>query len=358
MKLSRAPKKQVRLSVLEQIAWADRLSMLLRAGVSLSEGLTLMADSSPHARVRIANRSMLEYIMRGNSLSEAMTAGGRSFHKLLVRSTHIGETSGTLAEMLRHVAESFRSQEKVKQQIISAGVYPACIGLATVGVAGFLIIFIFPKVMPLFLSMHIELPFATRMLLHISGAITGYWWEGLLGIILAIITLVWIYRRYISMRNAIEQVILRLPLAGSLSKQYACTQIFQIVAILIEHGASMPQSISEASEMTSFYSYSGACASIAVSLDKGQTCAKSMREFPVLFSSDIIGLMSIAERSGETASACEYIAEISRAHVETMLGLVSRLIEPILMLFMGLVVGSIALSIIMPIYEITNHLTH
>ena len=331
--------------------------MLLRAGISISEALTLMADSSPQSRARIVNGAVLAHIMRGSTLSDAMVVDG-AFHRLLTRAVHIGEASGTLAPMLRNIANSFREQEKVKQQMIGAGIYPACIGLATLGVAAFLILCIFPKVMPLFMSMHIKLPLATRVLLEVSHAISAYWWQGGLMLVGVSFGTVWLYRRHVFIQKMFENVLLKLPAVSSLLKQYACSQMFQIMATLMEHGGSTSLAIREAGETASFFAYRQACAVIASAVDRGQTCAKSMREFPKLFSSDIAGLMSIAERSGETATACGYIAEISKGHVDRMLGLVSRLIEPVLMLLMGLIVGSIALSIIMPIYEITNQLTH
>lgn len=345
-----------KISLTIQITWAERLAMLLGSGIALSDALGLMQESARDERARSMNEKLLAGVTRGSALSSELQKIPGT-HLLLVRAVQIGELAGSLADMLRHVAASFRARERMRDKFIGAGMYPACIGCATLGIAGFLVLYIFPKVMPLFLGMHITLPLPTRMLLWLSHMVSGYWWL-ILGILVLLAFGAWYVRRYASVISFVEKIIFATPYVGGLFKEYITAQIFRVIALLLEHGATLPHALAESHQSITSPAYRRALLTSAEIVTDGGSFAQTLSapQYRKLFSSEVTGLLNIAERSGESAATCGHIARIADERLEQSLLLVSRLIEPVLMLGMGLVVGSIALSIIMPIYEITNQL--
>jgi type IV pilus assembly protein PilC len=341
------------ISTSEIIAWTERLSMLLRAGVSLSEALQLMSESSSRPRVADMNRRLFALVSRGGTLSIALEAD--SMPGILVHLVHIGEGSGALSETLGHAAAHFRSKEDMKQKVISAATYPILIGCATFSIAGFLVGFIFPKIMPLFISMKIVLPLPTRILLSVSRIVTHEWgWLLLAALVIGIGAPV-MYRKSRTLRGRVEATMLRLPIVSSVMCEYISAHAFDIISMQLQHGCSLPQALIETARSIRTIRYEEGLIAAGESVSRGGAWSGVLRKLG-LFSFDAIGLISIAERTGELASACSFIAQNARQSIERTIATMSRLIEPVLMIGMGLIVGSIALSIIMPIYEITNQI--
>lgn len=348
-------KKSSRMALREQIAWAEHLAILLRAGISMGEALRLMIDVEKKERLREVTRRILEDVDHGVTLADSFRKRGdpRESGRLFIRCISIGEMSGLLPDMIAHACAQYRGEEEVRRKMLGAMIYPACIGMVTFGIAGFLVLYIFPKVMPLFMSMHVVLPLPTRMLLWSSTFLKEY------GLILVLAAAAggalfsWAMRRKPRFRRLVESALFKLPIVGGLSKVYAHVSVFGILSMLMRHGIPLSQALAEVSALSSFLSWKDGFSYAADETEKGKSLATSLPDF---FSSETVGLIRLAERTGDLEHIFEHISKSSLAATDRIVATLTRLVEPALMLGMGLVVGSISLSIIMPIYEITNHL--
>lgn len=343
------------MTLREQIAWAEHLAILLRAGISMSEALQLMVDVEKKLRLRDITKRILADVTRGVSLADSLRVWGEagSSGRLFIRCVSIGEMSGLLPDMLTHACTQYHGEEEVKHKIIGAMIYPACIGMVTFGIAGFLVLYIFPKVMPLFISMHVPLPLPTRVLLWSSTFLSRYGlWMVFVGVA-GVAVFSWWMRKRPAFRRRMEMLLFRLPVIGAFSKIYAHVSVFGILSMLMKHGTSLSQALTEISALATFLSWRDGFSRAASEIEKGKSLAGSLPDF---FSSETVGLIRLAEKTGELEHIFEYISKNALLATERAVNTLTRLIEPALMLGMGLVVGSISLSIIMPIYEVTNHL--
>lgn len=331
--------------------------MLLGSGISLAHALELLAEHASHRELRAMTRRVYDRVIQGTSLSEALKQEAK-IHRLVVRAVSVGERSGMLAPMLEHVSQSLTLRSTLRSKLIGALMYPLCIAMVTCGVVVFLLIYIFPKVLPLFASMHVALPLPTRLLLGLSHALITWWWAFLVAPCVVVILVMFALRKSHRWRRYAENVLFRTPIAASCIRQYILADTFHILGMLQEHGMSLPDSLGEVREGMLFKIYEAVLNEAHVVVVNGSSCIPVLARYPRLFGGEITGLLAIAEQTGDFGRSCTDIGSMTASDLDTSLATLTRFIEPALMLGMGGVVGMIAVSIIMPMYEITSHVTH
>lgn len=358
-------KRKRRLSIAEQARIARRLSILLGEGIPLLESARLMKKP---ARVQVAFSSIATQISHGQTCSVSFEATG-AFDQSLVEMIRIGEQSGTLAGAFARAAVFLDSRDNLSKKITGAMIYPAFIACATLGIAIFLVVFIFPKIIPLITGMNIPLPFLTRVLMVVSDLLVRCWLIIISGISIGAVAakILWKYSRL--MRRLIRRLLFSVPIIGAIFRGRMMVEIFRPLGLLIEHGELVPKAIVSVGKSlrTRNEEYSRAIFAAARAVVLGENLATALISrfpkfpysvfSPALFPSIVTEFLEIGERTGSMAGACSHIASIYEAEVEESIKRITQIIEPALMLGMGLTVGSIALSIVMPIYSITSHLT-
>ena len=348
---------QKKLSLREQARLLRRFSTLLGAGITLLEAVRLMR----HPLFERVGHG----IDKGETLSNAFVQLG-TFDRSVIEIIKIGERSGTLDQALAQSALSLVSRDNVSRKITGAMIYPSFIGCATLGIACFLIVYIFPKIIPLVVSMGIDLPFMTRVLMVVSHVLLEYW----LGIILigigtgVLFSLLWKFSSLFSLYC--RRLLMAVPILGGMVRARTIIDIFRPLSLLLEHGELLPVAITSISASLLNRDYKRILVDCANSLNNGDSFAVSIKtanmNLRTTLSRDLIpqtaiDFIEIGERSGSLATSCQHIATIYEAEVEELVKRMSVLVEPALMLGMGITVGAIALSIVMPIYDITSHLT-
>jgi type IV pilus assembly protein PilC len=346
-----------KLSIAEQARIARRLSTLLGAGIPLIESARLI--KSP-ARVSVLFSIIVRQISQGQTCSTAFEAMG-AFDQSLVEMIRIGEQSGTLAGAFARAAAFLDSRDNLSKKITGAMIYPAFIACATLGIAIFLVVFIFPKIIPLITGMNIPLPFLTRLLMVVSDLLVRRWLIIVSGIFIGVVVakILWKYSRL--QRRLIRRLLFSVPIIGVIFRGKMMVEIFRPLGLLIEHGELVPRALVSVGKSlhTKNEEYSRAIFAAARAVVDGENLAAALiSKRSKLFPSIVTEFLEIGERTGSMAGACGHIATLYEAEVEESIKRITQIIEPTLMLGMGLTVGSIALSIVMPIYSITSHLTH
>ncbi len=336
-----------KLPIREQARLVRRFATLLSVGISLPEASRLMKKK--------VFDSIAQNVIKGQSCSDAFSAAA-VFDRSIVAMVKIGERSGTLDTALSRAADTLESRDTLSRKIIGALIYPCFIAFVTIGMAGFLIVYIFPKILPLVKSMNIPLPLLTRLLMHISDILIHDSVAIFISFILFISTAKVLWKYSILFRRYIRRIILLLPIVGSISQGQIIINIFRSLGLLLEHGELLPAALISIAKNQVNDDYRKVLYLSAQAITKGDDFALSIFH-KKLFPRFVSEFIDIGERTGSIARTCEHIALIFESDVEELIKRVSVVIEPVLMLCMGITVGSIALSIVMPIYEITNHLT-
>ncbi len=234
--------------------------------------------------------------------------------------------------------------------------YPAFITLATFGITIFLMVYLFPKLMPVFLSVHMNLPLSTRIVIAIS-AFLGHW--GLLlfaAIVAVIITIALLTKHNKQCRMVFDAYLLKIPIVGTLIQYYNLANFSRTTGLLLGGGITLSSALAINSEISANAIYKEHFKAMSQSVNRGEKISTYLEKHPKVFSEVLYQMIAVGERSGNLQATFLYLSDFYEHEVDDFTKGFSSLIEPVLMVCMGFFVGLIAISIITPIYDITQSL--
>lgn len=345
----------LRLYPQERILFSERLALYLRSGIPIMQGLSLIKNDADRKSTSYVIGILEREVSSGKTLANALRLFPTLFDVFYLHFVEIGERSGTLAGNLAHLAVLLKRRQALRRKIQSAAIYPALVGTLTLCVTGFLTLYAFPKIIPLFRGFHAQLPFPTRALIGFSDLVTHH---SLLLIVLSlsILTLTVFVVRKPYVARKIDYALVKMPVTGALAKQYFLANIFRTLATLLECGIPLVPSLALTSKGISNSYYLEAFLQIQSRVTGGQKFSAELKRHPKLFPSVVPQLISAGEITGSLSDSLRSLSEMFETEIEDTTQTLTTLIEPALMIFMGLVVGFVALAIITPIYGITQNL--
>jgi type II secretory pathway component PulF len=344
----------VRFSIKEQVLFAKRLAFLSKAGVSILESVTIIRNQTKSKRKRRILDTVVADVAAGQSLSRSLERYKQLFGEFTVNLIRIGETAGVLPENLMYLAEELSKKQALQRKVQGALIYPIFITIATLGVTGMLIVFIFPKIMPIFISLNVSLPWTTRVLLNVSEFLSQYGFVTLLGTIFIIIAVELARIAFRPLRIAADWLLLKLPIAGGIASSYNCANFCRTVALNIKSGVALSESLHITADVTKNTLYRDAYLDFAAHVMKGEKISTTMAKYPNIFPDMLPHMILIGETTGSLSNTLTYLSDLYEAEVEESTRNLSNSIEPILLMTMGIMVGTIAVSVIAPIYEVTK----
>lgn len=349
-------RQNARLSTSERISIPTRLSLYLRAHIPLQEALLLMESDAKRAPHTYALRQIKDQVSQGRTLAfacEKVPSLFEPFHISLIR---IGESSGTLPESLQHLAHVLERHEKMRKALVSAAIYPAIIMTGTIGVSGFLAGYAFPKIVPLFKGIHTTLPLSTRILIWISDVVTRHGVVLLCVVGASIWLLMWTFRQT-RVRHAIARLSVQLPYVSDMVRAYNLAVLSRSLSLLLRGGMPIVGALGVVADAVSQEMYKQTLHQVAQSVQGGRPMSYAMSTFPLLFPTLFVQLIATSERTGSLVTTLTYTTEMYEAELSERTAQITVLIEPLLMVLMGFLVGFVALAIISPMYGITQNLT-
>ena len=345
-----------RFSLKDQTFFAKRLSFLVRAGVPLLDGLQLIrAQTKSKAQAALLD-AVIGDVENGQFLSTGLARHAGLLGGLAIGLIRVGEHGGILPQNLAYLADELHKKSLLKRKIAGALIYPILITLATFGLSAMLTAFIFPKLMPIFTSLHVELPLTTRMLIAVSSYLRAWGLLTLVGIIAICIALAAVVRRSERARTLRDRTLLRLPVIGSIVRSYNLANFCRTLGLLLGSGMALTESLGVAADTTGNVVYRDAARVCAAGVEEGGSLAQGLARTSAAYPDLLVNMVAIGERTGNLAQTFTYLSELYEGEVDEQAKNLSAAIEPALMIVMGLLVGLIAVSIIMPIYDISQHL--
>ena len=327
-----------------------QLADLLEAGLPLMRALDVLREQTESRRLQEILASLASQVREGKSFSEALALYPKIFSNLYVNMVKSGEVGGMLSEVLARLAEFGEKEEELRAKVRAALAYPILIlfvGMATVAV---LLIFVVPKLVSLFQDVGQILPLPTRILIEVSQGLVLYWW-----VILSMVALsVFLLRRgrlSQGVRLAIDGVKLRLPVWGSLIKKVEIASFARSLATLLGHGVPILQAMQVVIQATENELLRGEFKRIGEQLKGGTTLSQEIRRgqlFPPL----VTNMVAVGEEAGTLDRSLLKIADTYEREADRAMKLMTSLVEPVMILVMGLIVGFIVVSMLMPIFEI------
>jgi len=344
------------LSIKDQAFFARRLSFLITGEVPLLESLRILRKQTKSKQYGHVLDTVINDVSNGQYLSKSFGKFPDMFGEFAINMIRVGETSGILSQNLNHLADELSKKQALKRRIIGAMVYPCIITLATLGITLFLTVYLFPKLMPVLLSLHMALPLSTRIVIAISVFLREWGIALACFIALFVIAFIMALKRSERFSELFDQYILKIPIIGTLIQNYNLTNITRTLGMLLKSGMSLSVALRLTAETNNNLVYRKHLNAVGEAVKRGEEVSVHLAKYPELFSDVLSQMIAVGERSGNLSDTLLYLAEFYEREVDDLAKDFSGLIEPAMMVFMGVIVGFVAISIITPIYGITQNL--
>lgn len=346
------------ISLLEKMLMAKHLSMMLKSGITMSEALAVIGEQAPSARFRRIVSVLGSKVRSGQSLGNACAAFPRVFDPLFINVIKAGEQSGTLEENLLYLAGELEDRLELRRTVVAASFYPAIVFTATAGLCGVLAWFVLPRIKQLFTTLKFELPLSTKTLLFIADIVDQYGFAIFIGLIVVAI----------SVRVAIifkpikvwwHWVLIHVPVAGIIVVNYNLALMSRMLGVLLRSGLTIDQSLSISAQVIENLIYRKKIADTLLQIQRGTSLSaalslqQSSRRY-TLFPLLMLKMVTVAERTGKYDESFEYLADFYEKEVKGSVRTMTTILEPVLLLIVGSIVGFVAVSVIAPIYQVTG----
>ena len=345
-----------RLSIKDQSFFVKRLSFLIKAGIPILDSLVMIREQTKSKGYGNVLDKVIEDVSNGQHLSTSLSKFHNLFGDFSINIISFGESAGILSENLEYLADELKKRQALRKKIVGAFVYPAVVTLATFGITAFLMIYLFPKIMPVFSSLHMKLPLSTRIVIFLSNFIRQDGLYLILGIIIFISAIIFALKKSKNFHFQFDKYILKIPIIGNVIKNYNLANSTRTMGLLLKSGINISEALPIVSKTSKNLVYREEFDGISNIVNRGERMSLYFLKSPDLFPDVLSQIVSVGERSGNLSNSLIYLSELYEAEVDDFTRNIGSIIEPVLMIFMGILVGFIAISIITPIYGITQNL--
>jgi type IV pilus assembly protein PilC len=327
-------------------------SVLLKAGIPVVKCMDILHSQMPNLRFKKRIAKMKSDIESGISMYEAFSQFPEVFNNMYCNLIKTGEESGLLFEIFNKLTIFLEKSLALRSKVKSAMVYPTVIALVAGAVVTFLLAFIIPRFEKIFASFGAKLPTPTRIMIMISKAIRSYAVFGVIGVVIALF-LFFKWRATPTGRRITDNITLKLPLFGSLSQRYTAVSFCSNLAILLRSGVNISRALEIVSQSIENVIIREEIESASSQIEAGESIAKAfagVTNFPELAKQ----MIAVGDETGNLEDMLQNVSEFYEEEVEGLVDTITSLIEPLFIVFLGLVVGSIVISMFFPMFQMAR----
>jgi type II secretory pathway component PulF len=336
------------------LVFTEQLGHLLRAGMTLDEGLSILERRLKQPRVQKMTHALHQALIDGRSFSQALREFPRVFPPLYVNMVGAGEASGALPEILLRLVKHLMQAKDLRDSVQQALIYPAFLAIAGMALITIFITFMVPQLTGFMSQVGGSLPLPTRMLLQVNHLITGYWWLGAMVVVGAIIS----FRAFVRSdegRIAWDRFRLVIPGYGRVIRHRYYAQFARTLGTLMENGVPLLRSLDLVSEIAGNRFLEVKLAEVRRAVIDGATLSAALgpqKLFPDLFTD----MMSVGEQTGHFAETMQTIADVYERELDRTVAVISQLIPPVIIVLIAVVIGFVVYSILSAVFEMTHSL--
>jgi len=339
-----------RVSLKNVTNFTRQLSDLLESGLTIVKALDILRNQTENKKLKNIIADIQDFCLGGSTLSSSLARHPRVFSDLFVSMVRSGETGGALENILKRLSEFNKKQLDIQTKIRTALAYPvlmSVVGCVTIIV---LLTFVMPKMMVMFGDLGQALPLPTQILLGISNIITNYWWVVIGAFFLIAISVIKIYKTEEG-RLAIDRLKLKIPLVSQLIMKIEIARFSRTLATLLNNGVPILESLKVVSGTVKNVVIRQEIAKAYTAVREGSSLAKGFYNSKVI-PLGVVNMISIGEEGGHLEKLLFKIAEANEEESDEAIKIVMSLLEPIMILVLGVIVGFIVISMLLPIFEI------
>ena len=338
---------------MKEIAIFCRLfSTMIDAGLSLVASLGVLIEQTDNPRLKSALQDVYKKIKEGQPLSRALGDHPRIFPSIMINMVEAGEVGGVLDDVLGRLASHFEKEHKMNQKIKSAMTYPAVVSVVAVLAVVFILTFVLPTFVQMFAGANKELPLITRIVLAISNFLRNY----ALFIVPGVIASVYGLRVALQKgetRKIFDSLILKIPVVGMLSRKIGIARFSRTLSTLLHGGVPIITALEVVKKTIGNLSMMAALSEAQVGIKEGRNLATTLAQSKI-FTPMVIQMVSIGEESGALDKMLEKIADFYESDVDDVVTRLSSIMEPLIIVVLGFVIGIIVIAIMIPMFDIMS----
>jgi type IV pilus assembly protein PilC len=337
----------------ERLFFVQHLSLMLKSGISLSVGIKTLADQTEHQYFVKVLRDIGSSVEKGTSFAESLKPHSKIFGEMFIAMVEAGELSGKLEEVLKELFIQMKKSHALRSKVKGALTYPAVIVIAMLGIGTFMMIFVVPKITDMFADLDAELPLPTKILIGISDALVN---NGMATVIILSILIFLIVKVLKTKKGKFifQGILLKTPIFGPIIKKINIASFARNISSLLKTDIMIIKTFEITANVLGNLHYRDLLLEMAEKIKKGGKLHEVIKVNPKLFPPVVTQMVAIGEETGELDNILTELAEFYEEEIDQIMENLPAIIEPVLILVLGLGVGGVAVSIIMPMYSITT----
>ena len=348
----KAKKKPGRIKTRDIVIFTRQFSTMINAGLPLVQALDILSKQSENKGLQEVTRQVVYDVESGNTVADALRKHPKAFTDLYVNMVAAGEAGGILDTILMRLATFLEKNDALVGKVKSAMIYPAVI-MSVAGIAiVVLLIFVIPVFENMFASVSMALPLPTRVVIAMSGFLTSYWWAMLVGGF-ALVTGLRKYYKTTDGQLNIDTLMLKIPILGDLLRKSAVSRFTRTLGTLISSGVSILDGLEITAKTAGNRVIHDAIMESRASIAGGDTISAPLQKSAV-FPPMVISMIAVGEQTGGLDEMLTKIADFYDTEVDTAVSGLLSLMEPVMIVFLGVVVGGMVVAMYLPIFDMIN----
>jgi type IV pilus assembly protein PilC len=341
-----------KVKLADLVVFTRQLATMVDAGIAIVQSLQALADQSPNKVMRDVIRDVCTRVESGESFSEALQKHPKAFNRLYVAMVSAGEKGGLLAEILARLATYLETTDRLRKKIKTAMMYPTAVTTVAICITIFLLVKVIPVFKDVYTSFDAKLPAPTQALIDISEVLT-HW---LLVIIIGLAAAVYGWLRYIKTKKGREfwdAKRIKLPVFGPIAHKICLARFTRTFASLVHSGVPILEVLQIVSQTVGNTVLEKAVKTAASDIERGEGISQALAKHPV-FPSMVTRMMTAGEQTGNIDTMLERVSDFLDEEIENSLSGLMSLIEPLLIVFLGVVIGGMVICMYLPIFNLAN----
>ncbi len=346
-----------RISLIDKIFFIDHLQTMLHAGLSLTESLAILEKETENKKFKITIEQVRAEVEQGKQLSEALAPHTKLFDSMYVKMIASGEAAGTLEESLGHIVTQMKKQQTLNSSVKGAMIYPSIIILAIIVVGILMTTVVLPKLITLFDQFGSDLPIATKVLVAITKFMSNPINVAIMFLVLIGIIVVFIVflKKSPGFKKAIHSLNLKLPIIGKVIQHINLARFSLTLSSLLKSTIPIIDAVDISAETCSNVLFKNTLHETATRLKKGEPMSQVLNSYEKLYPPMVTEMIMVGERTGEVDRLLSELAEFYSTEVDRTMKNFSTVIEPIIIIILGLVVAGVAVAVIMPMFTLIQN---
>lgn len=335
---------------------ASQLGIMVETGINLASALENLRRQEANPRLKAVLTDLKSHVEAGEDFSAALARYPRYFDKTFVALVQASEQTGSLGEMLERIANYLRSDLETRGKVKAALAYPAVMLGVACAVTAFLLIYVMPKFTPLFQKRGMKLPTPTIMLMALSDSILNYWYVWLGTLVVLIVSFLY-FRTTPAGRRSIDWIKIHFPILGGMIRKVIISRSIKTLGTMVKSGVSMLEALKLTADVSGNIFYREAWLHVVNQVTEGRKICDALEGNP-LFPSTLVQMISSGEETGRLDEVLQKVSSFYDRELELHIKTTTSLIEPLMIVVMGFVVGGIAMSLLLPIFQLSRPMRH